>query len=571
MSIEFKFIRWKNFLSTGNVFSELDLSKAGTTLIVGENGSGKSTMLDALTFGLFGKPFRNINKGQLVNSITRKDALVEIEFWSSSNMYRIVRGIKPNLFEVYCNEKLINQDAEMKDYQAILEKQILKINFKSFCQVVVLGSASFVPFMQLTGPNRRAIIEDLLDLEIFTKMNVLLKEQIQQNEKDVQETENNKKIVKTKIEIVHQHLKELRSKNEEFIKQKETTIAEHVLNIKESMEEVKILQVKISELEAIKEDRTHVYNDLNKLRDYRTKSLNNKDIFKKEISFFKKHENCPTCSQGIEPSFAADIVKDREAKVAKIDNTMIKWEEANKKANDRMVNITKIESDISEVSSLLMQFQQSIKHNKSICITIQNEIDNAKKSVKQTTETKIADLEKDLTQIQEKFNSFQEDRQVLAAAALMLKDGGIKTKIINQYIPVINKLVNKYLAMMDFFVSFEMNSEFQESIKSRYRDDFSYASFSEGEKQKIDLSLLFTWRAIAKLRNSISTNLLILDEVFDSSLDSSGTDQLMAIIQSLASDNSMFVISHKEQMNDKFNNIIRFTKHKNFSKMESAA
>ena len=571
MSIEFKFIRWKNFLSTGNIFTEIDLSKPGTTLIVGENGSGKSTMLDALAFGLFGTPFRNINKGQLVNSITRKDAVVEIEFWSGSNIYRIIRGIKPNIFEVYCNEKLMNQDAEMKDYQAILVKQILKINYKSFCQVVVLGSASFVPFMQLTGPSRRAIIEDLLDLEIFTKMNVLLKEQIQQNEKDLTGAENDKKVIKTKIDMVYQHLKEIRSKNEEFIKQKEAQIAEYTVRIEEDKKEIQTLEDKIDELVAQREDGAYIDNDMNKLRDYRTKSMNNRDILKKEIAFFKKHENCPTCSQGIEPSFAAEIVRDRQAKVDKIDKAMIKWEEADKKVKERGRKHSEISTQIYETKSLLSQVENTIKHYKSICVSAREEIENAKKSVKKMTETKIADLEKELVAIETKFNTLQEDRQVLAAAALMLKDGGIKTKIINQYIPVINKLVNKYLTMMDFFVSFEMNSEFQESIKSRYRDDFSYASFSEGEKQKIDLALLFTWRAVAKLRNSVSTNLLILDEVFDSSLDSSGTDQLMAIIQSLAAENSMFVISHKEQMNDKFSNIIRFTKHKNFSKMESAA
>jgi DNA repair exonuclease SbcCD ATPase subunit len=569
MSILFTSIKWKNFLSTGNVFTELNLQKSGTTLIIGENGSGKSTMLDALTFGLFGKPFRNINKPQLMNSITKKDLVVEIEFWCKSNIYRIVRGIKPAIFEIYCNEKLVNQSSETKDYQDYLEKQILKFNFKSFCQVVVLGSASFVPFMQLTAAQRRAIIEDLLDLQVFTNMNVLLKSQIQENNSELQELTNEKKLITTKIEIVKEHMEEVRQRGEIFIAEKQKQINSfvnkvndeglHISNYTKHLEEK---QKKLSDKESIQkriDDLKNIHNQLD------TK----KSILKKEIEFFEKHENCPTCKQTIENIFKDKAVESKKEQIREIEDAIVKLLEKYNLAKEKNEELNTIQKEVYELQQKISSFKFNINHWNQQIKQYEEEIENSKNSIEKNSNDKIADLEIQLVKISDKFNELHDDKKALSFVASMLKDEGIKTKIINQYIPIINNLINKYLTMMDFFVSFEMNNEFEETIKSRYRDDFSYASFSEGEKQKIDLALLFTWRAIAKLRNSVNSNLLIMDEVFDSSLDSSGTDQLMTIIQSLTSDTNLFVISHKEQMVDKFNNIIRFKKHKNFSQMES--
>jgi DNA repair exonuclease SbcCD ATPase subunit len=568
MSINFESIKWKNFLSTGNVFTEVRLNKLGTTLIVGENGSGKSTILDALTFSLFGKPFRNINKPQLSNSITKKDTVVELEFTASNNKYKIIRGIKPVIFEVYCNEVLINQSAEMKDYQEILEKQILKVNYKSFCQVVVLGSASFVPFMQLPGGQRRAIIEDLLDLEIFTVMNNLLKDKTQNNIAEIQKNENDRNLVNEKIKLVSKHLEEIRLKNKQFIDSKKQTIFGYEEKIKNITIDIKKTTKEYNELESTIEDNFSIGKKLDSLKTIKAKLETKRQTLNKEISFFTDNNNCPTCKQRIDENFKCDTIKHKTEEQQEIQEGIDKLLSVYKKTDDKLKNIFKAQTALEDIRTVRVQQTGQRSFWQDQITILQKEIESSEIFTLETSDIKISDLEKEKIVLQNKYNDLKDDKNVLSVTSSLLKDGGIKTKIVNQYIPVINNLVNKYLSMMDFFVDFQMDAQFEETIKSRHRDDFSYASFSEGEKQKIDLALLFTWRAVAKLRNSVSTNLLILDEVFDSSLDINGTKQLMSIVQNLSAENSLFIISHKEQTGEsKFDRTIKFVKHKNFSQI----
>jgi DNA repair exonuclease SbcCD ATPase subunit len=566
--IYFKKIKWRNFLSTGNIFTEIDLSKPGSTLIIGENGSGKSTLLDALTFGLFGKPFRNINKPQLLNSITKKDLIVEIEFEIGTNKYKIVRGIKPTLFEVYCNDVLLNQSSDVKDYQEILETQILRINQKSFCQVVLLGSASFVPFMQLKAGPRRAIIEDLLDLQIFTTMNTILKEKIQDNNNEILKIDNSRNVVKTKIEMATEHLKEIQFKNENFLKIKNKQIEDINSCIHESQQELHSLTNKIQNLEKESPNIDSFKSKLEYISSLKIQLETKQKILHKEISFFSDHDNCPTCKQEINKKFSCDLISNKNEQLLEIETGLSKLNQKQKDENLKLEKLVEIQKNISNLKQEAADLNLKISHYKNHIEFIKKDIENHNKQYTENNSDKISNLELEQSKLNTIYNNLQEDKHILSAASLMLKDGGIKTKIINQYIPIINKLINKYLSMMDFYISFEMNNEFEETLKSRYRDDFVYESFSEGEKQKIDLALLFTWRAIAKMRNSMNTNLLIMDEVFDSSLDMNGTDQLMSIIQTLANDNSLFIISHKEAMIDKFNDVIKFKKYKNFSQME---
>jgi DNA repair exonuclease SbcCD ATPase subunit len=567
--IVFQTIKWKNFLSTGNVFTEVNLNTRGTTLVVGENGAGKSTILDALTFALFGKTFRNINKPQLLNAITRKDLQVEVEFSIGTTRYRILRGMKPNLFEVYCNDTLVNQSAEMRDYQEYLEKNILKINYKSFCQVVVLGSASFVPFMQLPAAQRRAIIEDLLDLQVFTTMNTLLKDNAQENAEALQINNNDQRLINEKIKMVREHLREMQSKSEQFIKEKRVAL--------------KDVQTKISEAEATRDDYRRqiielgvnltntesLQNKVDKLKSLRSQMENKSSILNRDIEFFSNHDNCPTCKQQISSEFSCEVVGQRKNDIKAIEDGLkqlaIKYDET----NDELMIILDIDKQCDELRSKASHETLRIQILNDQIKTINQEIDAVKKEAKGTSDVKISDLENELTELTARYNELQEDRLVLNAAALLLKDGGIKTKIVNQYVPVINKLINKYLGEFDLFVEFNLDEQFNEVIKSRYRDEFTYASFSEGEKSRINLAILFTWRAIAKMRNSLSTNLLILDEVFDGSLDSDAADNLNKILNQLSQDNNVFVISHKENIQDKFLNVIKFVKHQNFSKIDA--
>jgi len=565
--IHFKTIRFKNFLSTGNIFTELNLSTPGTTLIVGENGAGKSTILDALTFSLFGKPFRNINKPQLLNTITRKELIVELEFSIQSNHYKIVRGIKPTVFEVYCNDNLVNQSAEMRDYQEVLEKNVLKINYKSFCQVVILGSASFVPFMQLPASQRRTIIEDLLDLQVFTTMNTLLKEKVQDNTSFIQDNENDRKIVEAKIKMVREHLKEVQFKNEQFIQEKKTALAD----VEKKIEEARQTKSELSDTIKTKSESLinlgSVNNKVEKLKSFRAQMEIKISSLSKDIDFFNNHDNCPTCKQQISSEFSCEVVEVRKDEIKEIESGLSQLAAKYEETNAELTKILDVDKECDDLRTKVSNETLRIQMFNDQVRTITKDLDEAKKTSKENSNLKVADLEKDLTNLSNHYNILQEDKQVLHAAALLLKDGGIKTRIVNQYIPVINKLINKYLSEFDLFVEFNLDEQFNEVIKSRYRDEFSYASFSEGEKQKIDLAILFTWRAVAKLRNSLSTNLLILDEVFDSSLDGNSAEDLLKILQNISRDSNVFIISHRDTLHDKFENVIKFVKTKSFSRI----
>lgn len=565
--LRFNKIRWKNFLSTGNIFTEISFDAPGTTLIVGENGAGKSTILDALTFSLFGKTFRNINKPQLVNSVNRKELVVELEFSIQSNQYKIVRGIKPNVFEVYCNGTLLNQSAEMRDYQEVLEKTILKINYKSFCQVVILGSASFTPFMELPAAQRRSIIEDLLDLQVFTTMNVLLKQKAQDNATAIQENENERKIVETKIKMVKEHLKAVRSKNEEFVKEKTTALEDLQRKIEEAEDNKKTYREELELKSAEIQNKGSVQAKIEKLRGLRAQMEAKSKLLSKEIEFFSNHDNCPTCKQEISSEFSCVVVDQRQNEIKEIEDGLGQLVKKYDETNDELTKILEVDKACDQINNKISHETLKIKMLRDQIENVMKDLADAKKAVKETTDVRVADLENELSNLSEQYNKLQDDKFVLSAAALLLKDGGIKTRIVNQYIPVINKLINKYLSEFDLFVEFNLDEQFNEVIKSRYRDEFTYASFSEGEKQKISLAILFAWRAIAKMRNSLNTNLLILDEVFDSSLDGQSADDLLKILQNISKDSNVFVISHRDSLHDKFENTIKFTKTKSFSRI----
>lgn len=568
MAIVFHHIRYKNFLSTGNAFTELELDKSSTTLIIGENGAGKSTILDALSFVLFNKPFRKVNKGQLINSITRKELQVEVEFTIGQNRYHVIRGVKPNLFEVYMNGKLLNQSSDVRDYQEILEKQILKINHKSFCQVVVLGSASFVPFMQLPTGQRREIIEDLLDLQIFTTMNVLLKQKAAENVNDIWKSEKDKDLVEEKIKLVREHMAEIQKNSEKLIKEKrerlkstDDEIAKFIDKKFEIDRDIEELGTKILDEDAMSK-RVNKVNRLKHQLEAKIANLNN------DIEFLNNHENCPTCQRNIDEGFKAESIDKKNDNIAEVSAGLTQLSAEYDKVNTRITEIMEIHAEINTKRMELHRVLTKISSLEEYKSQIQEEIDSIKVTEKDKDTSKLDELILDLENTKQQIIKLSEDQVLYQAAGVLLKDGGIKSRIIKQYIPIINKLISKYLSAMDFFVQFELDENFNETIKSRYRDEFSYASFSEGEKMRINLAVLFTWRAVAKLRNSVNTNILIMDEVFDSSLDASGTEEFMKILNQLTNDANVYIISHKtDQIVDKFDNVIKFEKHKNFSKM----
>lgn len=568
--ILFKKLRWQNLLSTGNQMTEIQMDRSKSTLIVGENGAGKSTILDALCFALYGKAFRNINKPQLLNSMTGKNLLVECEFSVGKNEFLVKRGMKPNLFEIYQNGVLINQNSSNKDYQDYFEKQILKLSFKSFGQIVVLGSANYLPFMQLPAHARREVIEDLLDIQIFSTMNTLLKEKLVQNREDINNTDHQIVLIENKIELAEKHIVSLRTNNDELIKVKQGMIEELNDRVAEAETAIQTVSLDIATLSSQIDDHEKVSKRKSKLRQMETELEAKIRKFKKEITFFHDHDNCPTCRQGIDHGFKEEWINNRTSKTSEIESAMAEIERQMESIENRLNEIAAINTQITSYNTQITGHNADIRSWQNSIKTLNAEIESIKNNTL-AIDTGNEDIDKyksDLKNTKNRKEELTHHRQVLEVAGVLLKDTGIKTKIIKQYVPIMNKLINKYLAAMDFFVQFELDENFNETIKSRYRDDFSYASFSEGEKMRIDLSLMFTWRAIAKLRNSASTNLLIMDEVFDSSLDVGGTEEFMKILEGLTQDTNTFVISHKgDQLYDKFHSVIKFEKHKNFSRM----
>ena len=567
--IFFKTLKFKNFLSTGNYFTEINLCRNTNTLVVGSNGAGKSTMLDALCFVLFGKAFRNINKPQLVNSINQKDCLVECNFSIGNKDFRIVRGMKPNVFEIYIDGDLLNQDAASKDYQEHLEKVILKLNYKSFTQIVILGSASFTPFMQLSAADRRAIIEDLLDIQIFSTMNNVLKEKISNNKDEILNVKNTVEKKEALLELQQEHVNKLQQNNTDLIdkKQQEIDVTQsQIINLQRVGLELseKVLSLQNSIL-----DKEPTENTSKKLFQYETKIETNLSKHKKDKDFFCNNDSCPTCKQVIQEEFKREQIKNLEDKEDQLKKGLDQISLQIKSTQDRLKEINTVTKQIQDLQIQTASNSMSINQSMVYIQKLNKEIQSLKNDTKdiEKDETKLKMIQEEIRNLEETKKALIEDKNYLETASILLKDTGIKTKIIKQYLPVINKLVNKYLTSLDFFVNFNLDESFKETIKSRHRDEFSYASFSEGEKQRIYMALMLTWRAVAKLKNSSNTNLLILDEVFDSSLDTNGTEYLMQILHMLE-DVNLFVISHKgDILQDKFRNMIRFEKVNNFSRI----
>ena len=567
--LEFQKIRWKNFLSTGDNFTEILFDKSPTTLILGANGAGKSTVLDALTFGLFGKPFRKINKPQLTNSVNEKDCLIEIEFKVGKTQYKIRRGIKPGIFEIYHNKKMINQDSKIKDYQKYLEDNILKLNFKSFTQTVILGSATFVPFMQLSAKDRRDIIEDLLDIKIFSSMNEILKSRLIDHKESVKENSNERNNIDNQIHLQESSIEEIKKDRKKLIQTSKKKIEEYQLKIDENDSCIEKLNAKISMLNDTLVELKPVQKKISKMDSISAGLTSKIKSLKEDQEFFHDIDNCPTCKQDVDASHKEMMIAERKDKQKEIEQALEDFKSEYEVINARMDELLNTQT---KVSNLTADISEKTSHNKGLKSSIKDyerEVEELESTDTSTTKMrkdlkKFTDQKKKIEKIREEL---LEEREYLNVASTLLKDGGIKTSIIKYYLPIMNGLINKYLHQMDFYVNFTMDENFSENIKSRNRENFSYTSFSEGEKMRIDLALLFTWREVAKMKNSVNTNLLILDEVFDSSLDSNGTDEFLKLLNQLGG-NNVFVISHKgEILYDKFRSIIKFDKVKNFSKI----
>ena len=569
--IKFQTIRWKNLLSTGNSFTEIKLDKSTNTLIVGSNGAGKSTILDALCFGLFGKPFRKINKPNLVNSINNSNTVVEVEFAIGKKQYKIIRGIKPNVFEILCNGALVNQDAKSKDYQDFLEKTILKFNYKSFTQIVILGSASFVPFMQLSPADRRTIIEELLDIQIFTSMNGLIKERMAGIKEESSKNKYAMELASEKIKMQKQNIDEHKKNNEDEIEKKKSEIVTNEEYIVKINKDIGLIQKHIDALTKKIQDKSSIESKSKKLVQLEAKLETNIKKVEKDIAFYHDNDNCPTCKQTIDGDFKQIQVTESESKASLQKKALKELNSEYEKMQTRLNQIVEVSKHITEHNNEIVKHNSTLTSINSYVAKLNKEIVELSNKKQNLTEEnhKLKELKTELASLIKTQEELSIEKHYHEYAASLLKDNGIKTRIIKQYLPIINKLVNKYLKAMDFFVNFNLNENFEETIKSRYRDEFSYSNFSEGEKMRIDLALLFTWRQVAKMKNSTNTNLLILDEVFDSSLDTVGTDEFLKLIHEMGTDTNIFVISHKgDQLFEKFRSIIKFRKVNNFSQVE---
>ena len=565
--IVFEKIRWKNFLSTGNKFTEIDLNKDQTTLIIGNNGAGKSTILDALTFVLFGKAFRKINKPQLINSTNEKDCSVEIEFSIGSISWKIVRGMKPNIFEIYRNGTPLDQSSSAVDQQKFLEQSVLKMNYKSFTQIVILGSSNFVPFMQLPAASRREVIEDLLDIKIFSSMNTIIKDKIRSLRDDIRTLELKKESLTDKVKMQESFIEELENRGKKDIDDKNISIMSLTEEIGHLMEDNTSLEEPLYEYIREQDKLVGYAEKLRKLGNLKGKISQKVSTITKEHKFFTENTVCPTCTQSIEETFRINRINDAHSKVKELQSGYKELEVAIKEEEDRERQFTNLSKEISKLTNGISQ--NNIKIN-----GLRKQIRNLEKEIQVLTENlanrnseheKLESFKDNLKTTYDELASKKDTINYYDFSYSLLKDGGVKSKIIKKYLPLINQQVNRYLQMMDFYINFTLDEEFNETVQSPIHEDFSYSSFSEGEKQRIDLALLFTWREVAKFKNSTSTNLLIMDEVFDSSLDGFGTEEFLKIIRYVIRDSNIFIISHKESLHDKFESTIRFEKVKNFS------
>ena len=566
--IIFKYVRWKNFLSTGNTFTEIQLDRNPSTLIIGENGAGKSTILDALCFGLFGKPFRQISKNQLINTVNAQGTIVEIEFETQNKNVKVVRGIKPNTFEIWVDGNMINQSANAKDYQKHLEQQILKLNYRSFTQVVILGSSTFIPFMQLKSQARREVVEDILDIKIFSLMNLILKGKVKSLNADISENQYQVELNREKVELQENYIEDIERNKDTLLSQK-TTLRdgneEEVFTRK--AEANRITEENQTLLDAMSGEDAAV-EKRDKLKDIQFTLKDKHNRHEQMIDFLEKNDVCPTCEQDIDEVFKTKAISQRSEQVKELSEGLIQMKKEMDKATNKLKEYKDIAKVLNDNNIKLAKLNSGITELEKFNATIAEEIRQLESGdVTKTDYEKLDNLKKLCYSLESTKSKLKEDMVYFDVARNLLQDTGIKTKIIKQYLPIMNKLINGYLSSMDFFVNFNIDENFNETIKSRFRDVFSYANFSEGEKMRIDLALLFTWRAVAKMKNSTNTNLLILDEIFDSSLDATGTDDFLKILNTFEKEN-VFIISHKQDMLiDKFRSVIKFEKVKNFSKV----
>ena len=567
--ILFEKIRWKNFLSTGNQYTEISFTEHPTNLIIGTNGAGKSTLLDALTFSLFGKPFRKINKPQLVNTVNEKDCNVEVEFSIGNTKWKVVRGIKPNVFEIFRDGNALNQSAAALDQQKWFEQNVIKMNYKSFTQIVILGSSTFVPFMQLTATNRRDVIEDLLDIRIFSSMNNLMKDKIRQVKEDIKVLELKKESLIDKVKMQENFIEQIESKSQEDIAIKEKNIG-YILNEENNlMNHGERLNEELISLEESLEKYSGATEKLRTLGNLKGKISNKVSTITKEHKFFTQNTVCPTCNQDIEETFRINRIKDAQDKAKELQSGFKELEQAINKEEERERQFTALSKEITTLTHGISQNNIKIAGCQRQVRDLESEIQRVTDNLanRNTEHEKLTTFKDNLKTTYDELAQRKDTINYYDFSYSLLKDGGVKTKIIKKYLPLINQQVNRYLQLMDFYINFSLDEEFNETVQSPIHEDFSYSSFSEGEKMRIDLALLFTWREVARMKNSVNTNLLIMDEVFDSSLDGFGTEEFLKIIRFVIKDANIFVISHKESLHDKFADVIRFDKVKGFSRM----